>query len=101
MPRRNHLIHHLGIVLALAAQPGCTTLRGAQVAPAGSPRWGLVLHGGAGNIDPSMLTPERQAEYRAALEEGLRAGHRVLARGGSSVDAVEAAITVLEDSPLF
>jgi beta-aspartyl-peptidase (threonine type) len=48
-----------------------------------------------------MLAPERQAAYRAALEDALRAGHGVLERGGESVDAVVAAITVLEDSPLF
>jgi beta-aspartyl-peptidase (threonine type) len=66
-----------------------------------APRWGIVIHGGAGNIDPDMLGPERQAEYRAALEEALRAGHGVLAAGGGSVDAVAAAITIMEDSPLF
>ena len=65
------------------------------------PRWGLVIHGGAGNIDPAMLAPDRQAAYRAVLEQALRAGHRVLAGGGSSVDAVSSAITILEDSPLF
>jgi beta-aspartyl-peptidase (threonine type) len=48
-----------------------------------------------------MLAPERQAEYRATLEEALRRGHHVLERGGTSVEAVTAAITVLEDSPLF
>jgi L-asparaginase / beta-aspartyl-peptidase len=61
----------------------------------------MVLHGGAGNIDPEMLTPERQAEYRTVLEGALRAGHHVLDQGGESVEAVVAAITVLEDSPLF
>jgi beta-aspartyl-peptidase (threonine type) len=61
----------------------------------------MVLHGGAGNIAPEMLAPERQAEYRATLQEALREGHRVLERGGESVEAVTAAITVLEDSPLF
>jgi beta-aspartyl-peptidase (threonine type) len=48
-----------------------------------------------------MLAPDRQAAYRGAMEEALRAGHRVLAQGGESVEAVVAAITVLEDSPLF
>lgn len=95
MPR----LHHL---LALAALSACTTSTIREPAsPPSPPRWGLVIHGGAGNIDPSMLTPERQAEYRATLEEALRAGHGVLAKGGSSVDAVVAAITILEDSPLF
>ena len=70
-------------------------------APGSAPRWGMVLHGGAGNIDPEMLAPERQAEYRATLAAALAAGHRLLAAGGTSVDAVVAAITILEDSPLF
>jgi beta-aspartyl-peptidase (threonine type) len=63
--------------------------------------WGLVLHGGAGAIPRDKLTPEREAVIRAALEKALRAGHDVLARGGASVEAVTAAITILEDSPYF
>lgn len=68
--------------------------------PAG-PRWGLVIHGGAGAMTPQSIPPERQAEYQAALTEALMAGHAVLARGGTSLDAVEAAINVMEDNPLF
>lgn len=61
----------------------------------------LVIHGGAGTILRTEMTPEREREYREALTEALRAGHTVLARGGNSLDAVEAACTMLEDSPLF
>lgn len=61
----------------------------------------LVVHGGAGTILREQMTPEREAALRAALSEALVAGHRVLQNGGSSLDAVEAAICVLEDSPLF
>ncbi|HUP47082.1 MAG TPA: isoaspartyl peptidase/L-asparaginase [Thermoanaerobaculia bacterium] len=61
----------------------------------------LVIHGGAGTITRATMTPAREKEYRTALEASLRAGHAVLARGGSSVDAVEAAIRILEDNPLF
>ena len=61
----------------------------------------LAIHGGAGAIPKSEMTPEREAAYRKDLERALRAGHDVLKRGGSSLDAVEAAIHVLEDSPLF
>jgi beta-aspartyl-peptidase (threonine type) len=60
-----------------------------------------VIHGGAGNLDPAKLPPGKQAAYRAKLEEALGAGHAVLARGGESVDAVVAALSILEDSPLF
>lgn len=65
------------------------------------PNWGIVIHGGAGDIERGRLTPAREAAHRAKLEEALRAGHAVLAGGGTSLDAVQAAIRVLEDSPLF
>jgi beta-aspartyl-peptidase (threonine type) len=61
----------------------------------------LVLHGGAGTIDRNSMTPEREREYRAGIENALRAGHQVLQTGGSSVDAVETAVRVLEDDPHF
>lgn len=61
----------------------------------------LVLHGGAGTIPREELTPEREKAIRDALEKALRAGHRILIAGGSSLDAVEASIHVLEDSPHF
>jgi beta-aspartyl-peptidase (threonine type) len=63
--------------------------------------WGIVIHGGAGTIDRGSMTPEREAQYHATLEQALRAGHAVLADGGVALDAVEAAINVMEDSPLF
>ena len=63
--------------------------------------WGLVMHGGAGTITPEDMTAELEAEYRNAMNEAMQAGHAVLADGGGSVDAVIAAITILEDSPLF
>ena len=66
-----------------------------------APQIRLVIHGGAGTIERAKLSAEREAEYTAALSASLAAGHAVLARGGSSVDAVIAAITVMEDSPLF
>ena len=61
----------------------------------------LVIHGGAGTIARGSLTPEREKQYRDALQASLRAGHAVLARGGASLDAVEAAVRILEDNPLF
>lgn len=61
----------------------------------------LVIHGGAGTITRQSMTPEMEKQYREGLEAALRAGHAVLAKGGSSIDAVEAAIRVMEDSPLF
>ncbi|HSJ13554.1 MAG TPA: isoaspartyl peptidase/L-asparaginase [Longimicrobiales bacterium] len=69
--------------------------------PVPVPNWGMVIHGGAGTIARASLSPERERDYHAALEEALRAGHRVLADGGAALDAIEAAVRVMEDSPLF
>jgi beta-aspartyl-peptidase (threonine type) len=63
--------------------------------------WSLAIHGGAGVIPRGSLTPEREAAYRKGLSAALAAGSAVLRSGGSSLDAVEAAIRVLEDDPLF
>jgi beta-aspartyl-peptidase (threonine type) len=63
--------------------------------------WKLVIHGGAGVIEPSKSTPEKDEEIRAALNRSLEAGSVILAAGGSAVDAVEAAVRVLEDDPNF
>jgi L-asparaginase / beta-aspartyl-peptidase len=61
----------------------------------------LVMHGGAGTITRQGMTPDMERQYREALEQALRTGHAVLAKGGTSLDAVEASIRILEDSPLF
>src|SRR3954469_20160695 len=60
----------------------------------------LVIHGGAG-IARKDLPPEKEAACRKVLEQALNAGHEVLRAGGASLDAVQSAIVVLEDSPLF
>ena len=64
-------------------------------------KFGLVIHGDAGTIERSNMTPEKEREYRAGLERALAAGYEILKRGGSSLDAVEAAVRVLEDDPRF
>ena len=66
-----------------------------------NPRLGFIIHGGAGVIKKGSLTPAREAEYRKKLEEAVLAGYKALQDGKSSLDAVEAAIRILEDSPLF
>jgi len=107
---RRLLVHTLPFAALSAA--ACTPARPATpsaVAPTGPasvhatqlPNWGIVIHGGAGTIARGSMTPEMEAEYRAKLTEALMAGHRVLAAGGSSLDAVQAAVNVMEDSPLF
>jgi len=69
--------------------------------PASAHKWALVLHGGAGVIARSSMSPEAEANYRAGLKEALAAAADVLDKGGSALDAVETAIKLLEDNPLF
>lgn len=76
-------------------------MRSNEDVPKAPPRWGIVIHGGAGVMSRDSLSPEREAAIRAGLAEALHAGHAILAQGGTSVDAVTAAIRVLEDSPYF
>ncbi|WP_233607441.1 isoaspartyl peptidase/L-asparaginase family protein [Corallococcus sp. AB018] len=106
---------HRGLLASTAlllAPLGCATSSQAGAArdeaalrtdepPRVKPKWGLVIHGGAGVISRENLTPEREAAMRAALTQALQAGHAVLAKGGRSMDAVTAAIRVMEDSPYF
>ncbi len=64
-------------------------------------RFGIVIHGGAGTITRENLSQEMELEYRMVLEQALNTGYAIIASGGSSVDAVEATLVVLEDSYLF
>src|SRR5580765_6109574 len=61
----------------------------------------LAIHGGAGTILRSQMTPALEAEYRTGLETALKIGWAILEKGGSSLDAVEVAVCSLEDFPLF
>jgi len=71
-----------------------------QATPGQSPHWGIVMHAGAGNFTLADLR-ERREPMREALTAALVAGHNVLKSGGASLDAVQAAIVILEDSPYF
>ena len=66
-----------------------------------APRYAFAIHGGAGNILKANLSDEKEAAYLAKLAEALAAGEAVLAGGGTALDAVTSAITLMEDSPLF
>jgi len=61
----------------------------------------IAIHAGAGTIQRADLSSEQEAEIRATLKKAVRAGHTLLMAGRPGVDAVRAAINVLEDSPLF
>lgn len=61
----------------------------------------MVIHGGAGTIEKSSMTPEKEQAYTEALTEALQKGYDQIRQGNSSIDAVQAAINVMENSPLF
>lgn len=61
----------------------------------------IVIHGGAGTILKKNMSPQMEAQYKEKLEEAVKAGYDILRNGGSSLDAVEKTINILEDSPLF
>lgn len=66
-----------------------------------APKYVMVMHGGAGTILKKNMTPEKEKAYIDALTQALRAGYEKIVAGKSSLDAVEAAIHILENSPLF
>ncbi|MFQ6008079.1 MAG: isoaspartyl peptidase/L-asparaginase family protein [Candidatus Zixiibacteriota bacterium] len=61
----------------------------------------IAIHGGAGTILKSKITPEKERAYRDALIESLFVGYNILASDGIALDAVQKAVNVMEDSPLF
>jgi beta-aspartyl-peptidase (threonine type) len=88
------------LAVLMTGAAGCTEERPAPSSARQPVRWGMVIHGGAGNFTVESIK-DRQGEMRTAVAEALTAGHRILASGGSSLDAVQAAVVVLEDSPHF
>jgi beta-aspartyl-peptidase (threonine type) len=80
------------VALALLSQPAFAE---------DAPKWSLAIHGGAGTLDPKAMTPEKRAAYEADLQRALNAGSKILAEGGDAMDAIKAAILIMEDSPLF
>lgn len=64
-------------------------------------KYAIAIHGGAGTILRTAMTPEKELAYRSALESAILSGENILKKGGDSIDAVEAAIQSLEDNALF
>jgi beta-aspartyl-peptidase (threonine type) len=100
MPRVSRLLPVFAAVLAVSAPTA------AQEAPPVLPEIDgdpvvLVVHGGAGTITRAALTDEAEVAVRGALEEALRAGHAQVVAGRPALDAVAAAVQVLEDDPQF
>ena len=94
--RREGVMRCLVLLSVISTVAGCTAQAPAPQNAEPMPRWGMVIHTGAGSF-----APERQPAMRPPMEQALAAGHAVLARGGSSLDAVQAAVVILEDSPEF
>lgn len=80
------------LVLGAAGSPAEAQQKGNYV---------MVIHGGAGTILKKNMTPEKERAYKEKLTEALQAGYDLLKSGKSSLDAVEATVRVMEDSPLF
>ncbi len=85
------------VAMAMMASAGAC----AAAAPPPAHHWAIVVHGGAGVIERSSMDAKTEAAYRASLSQATEAGARVLDRGGTALDAVEATIKILEDDPLF
>jgi len=67
----------------------------------GTSTYSIAIHGGAGTILKSEMTLEKELAYKAALTQAIQSGEKILMQKGSAIDAVEAAIVELENSPLF
>jgi len=93
---RPRLCEFVPRLLIAAAVVVSAAARGAAPVPIA-----LVIHGGAGVIEPSKMTPAKEASYRAGLAAALDAGYDVLEHGGTSLDAVTAAVRMMEDDPQF
>ena len=65
------------------------------------PKFALVIHGGAGSVTRENMSPEKEVLYRTTMEDVLQIGYAILKNGGTSMDAVESTIRIMEDSPLF
>ena len=64
-------------------------------------KFSIAIHGGAGTLVKGMMTDDKEKAYKSALEASITVGYKTLEAGGTAIDAVEAAVTSLEDSPLF
>lgn len=84
----------LTCTLVVRADDAATTVQGEKM-------FAIAIHGGAGTLSRSDMSPDQENEYREGLQSALDAGYTLLARGGSSLDAASAAVHVLEDNPLF
>ena len=89
------------VAISVAAFAATLMAAGAAAQTPAPPPVAILIHGGAGALAPGRYAPEEEAAMKASLREALNAGYAVLEEGGEALDAVEAAIVVLEDAPYF
>ncbi len=89
------------VIVALAALGIAMAAHGQEAAAQDAGNWTLVIHGGAGVLERGSMTPDYEAGQHEALKSALEAGKAILSGGGTSLDAVQAAVRVLEDHPGF
>jgi beta-aspartyl-peptidase (threonine type) len=87
--------------LSMLFLAGCSAAEHAQPAAPRTTKWAIAIHGGGGEEEWQHMDAATAAAYHASLARALDAGTAVLSKGGRSIDAVETAIKVLEDDPLF
>src|SRR5688572_17205945 len=83
------------IIVSLTSCKRMQTVRGLD------PEYVLVIHGGAGVINRETMDDKTEDAYRSAMDQALTVGEKILSEGGTSLDAVEAVVSWLEDNPLF
>ncbi len=91
----------IAAILIVGCEPADTNAAPDAAPALDGAEYGLVIHGGAGTITRDDMTDEREAAYHASLQAALQAGYQVLEDGGTAVDAVIAAVVVMEDDSLF
>jgi len=92
----------LNLLLTIVILTSCETTSTKSTIQKREPNsFAIVIHGGAGGIKREYFNDEQQDAYTKKLEEALDAGYKILENGGISLDAIQAAINVMEDSPLF
>ncbi len=101
--KKNHksLQRYRGIALLLVVLSFFLIECAGQEEKTPEPPIAIAIHGGAGTMRKENMTAEQEEAYRSKLTEALTLGHEILKNGGSSLDAVEQVIILLEDSPLF
>jgi len=97
------LLFIIAIISIVACKEAKTTSNEniVEAIPQQTSEFAIVIHGGAGTIKKENMTPELEQQYNEKLTEAVKAGHVILKNGGEAMDAVEASIRVMEDSPLF